>query len=136
MCGDLEEDGVGKLDEQLYGRFLVHARELLSHQGGLSEKSTKSANDLNAYMDKLFADALSRATRDAEQADGDQHYDRLVAQSLVFARLTGFLAAHQSLHEDPLRRVMEALMMGYGEAEQLAEHGHSHAHGHAHDHHH
>ena len=131
MCGDLEEDGAGKLADQLYARFLVHARELLSHQGGLSEKSPQ---DLNAYMDKLFSDALSRSTRDAEQAEGEQHYQRLVAQSVVFARLAGFLAAHQSLHEDPLRRLIEALMMGYAEAEQIAEHGHSH--GHDHDHHH
>jgi len=133
MCGDLEEDGAGQLHEQLYGRFLVHARALLPRQGDLAEPA---AENLNAYMDKLFADALSRCTRDAEQAQGDQHYDRLVAQSLVFARLTGFLAAHQSLHDDPLRRVMEALMTGYGEAEEIAAHGHSHGHGHAHDHHH
>jgi hypothetical protein len=130
MCGDLEEDDAGKLAEQLYGRFLVHARELLSHQGGLADKPA----DLNGYMDKLFADALSRAARDAEQANGEQHYQRLVGQSLVFARLAGFLAAHQSLHEDPLRRTIEAMMSGYAEAEEIAEHGHSHAHGH--DHHH
>jgi hypothetical protein len=50
-------------------------------------------------------------------------------QPLVFARLAGFLAAHASLSEDPLRKVIEALMMGYGEAEAMDR-------AHAHDHHH
>ena len=43
----------------------------------------------------------------------------MIAQPVVFARLAGFLAAHMSLGEDPLRRVMEALMLGYSEAEAL-----------------
>ena len=43
----------------------------------------------------------------------------MIAQPVVFARLAGFLAAHMSLGEDPLRRVMEALMLGYSEAEAM-----------------
>ena len=38
---------------------------------------------------------------------------------MVFARLAGFLAAHMALAEDPLRRVMEAMMLGYSEAEAM-----------------
>ena len=72
---------------------------------------------------------------------------------IVFsAYFAGFLAGHMSLQEDPLRKVMEALMLGYGEAEEMTaadhehghshdhdhdhDHGHSHGHGHDHDHHH
>jgi hypothetical protein len=93
-------------------------------------------------MDKLFTDALARAARDADGAGDGQHYARLASQPLVFARLAGFLAAHMSLQEDPLRKVIEAMMLGYAEAEEMAaadhDHGHSHdhEHGHGHDHHH
>ncbi len=94
-------------------------------------------------MDRLFADGLSRCARDGEEADAGA-YELLRAQPLVFARLAGFLAAHVSLQEDPLRKVMEAMMHGYAEAEHIKpdHHGHDHEHGrshrphHGHDHHH
>ena len=60
-------------------------------------------------------------------------------QSLVLARLAGFLAGHVALNEDPMRKVLEAVMLGYGEAEkppQRDHHGHDHDHDHDHDHHH
>jgi hypothetical protein len=133
MCGDLEEDG-NRFDEQLYARFRVHAQELLRGHG---RDGAPPPKDLNTYMDRLFADALSRCARDGDGEDGG--YDLLRVQPLVFARLAGFLAAHMSLQEDPLRKVMEALMHGYTEAEHIT-HGHDHDHGHhhhhGHDHHH
>lgn len=138
MCGDLEEDD-NRLEDQLYARFRLHARELL--RGHSQQGAPPSSKDLNAYMDRLFADALSRCARDGEQAD-DGAYDLLRAQPLVLARLAGFLAAHVSLQEDPLRKVMEALMHGYAEVEHIEpdHHGHDHEHGHnhhhGHDHHH
>lgn len=138
MCGDLEEDG-GRLEDELYARFRMRARELLRGHG--LQESPASPTDLNAYMDRLFADALGRCTRDGEHADAGA-YELLRAQPLVFARLAGFLAAHVGLQEDPLRKVMEALMHGYAEAERIEpdHHGHDHDHGHhhhhGHDHHH
>ncbi|HEX2725988.1 MAG TPA: hypothetical protein VHN20_09235 [Beijerinckiaceae bacterium] len=136
MCGDLEEEQRG--EEQLYGRFRLHARELLRGRGTADAPPT--AKDLNAYMDRLFADALARCARDGEQAADGDAYRLLAAQPLVFARLAGFLAAHVSLQEDPLRKVMEALMHGYAEAEHIEpdHHGHDHDHDHDdhHDHHH
>ena len=131
MCGDLEEES--RFEDQLYARFRLHARELLRGHGAQVSPST----DLNAYMDRLFADALSRCARDGEHADAGA-YELLRAQPLVFARLAGFLAAHVALHEDPLRKVMEALMHGYAEAEHIEpdHHGHDHEHGHGHHHHH
>jgi hypothetical protein len=129
MCGDLEDDG-NRFEDGLYARFRLHARELLRGHG-----PEGSPTDLNAYMDRLFADALSRCVRDGDGEGGG--YDLLRAQPLVLARLAGFLAAHMSLQEDPLRKVMEALMHGYAEAEHIERdhHGHDHGHGH-HDHHH
>jgi hypothetical protein len=86
-------------------------------------------------MDKLFADALSRSLRDGEAAEEEQRYDVLAMQPLVFARLAGFLAAHLSLQEDPLRKTIEALMLGYAEAETIMpDHGHDHDPGHHHEH--
>ena len=134
MCGDLEEEGPSGVEERLHKRFLDHARNLLAQYA--KAPKPQDANDLHAYMDKLFTDALSRAARDSDAADDP--YARLASQPLVFARLAGFLAAHMSLQEDPLRKVIEALMLGYNEGEELTaadhEHGHSHDHSHAHDH--
>ena len=118
MCGDLEEeDGDSKLEEMLYARFVAHARALLAHAP--APASQQAAADNTGYMEKLFTDALSRAVKDCEQATADHRYERMIAQPVVFARLAGFLAAHMSLGEDPLRRVMEALMLGYSEAEAM-----------------
>ena len=130
MCGDLEEEQ--RFEEQLYGRFRLHARELLRGRG--ASDASPSAKDLNAYMDRLFTDALARCARDGEQSEDGDAYRLLAAQPLVFARLAGFLAAHVSLQEDPLRKVMEALMHGYSEAEQIEPDHHGHDHDHDHDH--
>jgi hypothetical protein len=120
MCGDMDDDE-GELEERLYARFRAHVQMLLS------EPPPQEPADLNEYLDKLFFDSLSRSLRDGEQAT--QRYERLAMQPLVFARLAGFLAGHLALSEDPLRKVIEAMMMGYGEAEaldQAQDHDHHH----------
>ncbi|OGA95975.1 MAG: hypothetical protein A3E79_17810 [Burkholderiales bacterium RIFCSPHIGHO2_12_FULL_61_11] len=54
-------------------------------------------------------------------------------QSLVLARLAGFMAGHVALNEDPLRKLMEAVMLGYGEADiPVRRHEHEHEHEHEH----
>jgi hypothetical protein len=116
MCGDLEEEEADvRQDEQFYARFIVHARALLAH----APPPNQVPADTTRYMEKLFNDALSRAVKDCEQLASENRYERLIVQPVVFARLAGFLAAHMALKEDPLRRVMEALMLGYSEAEAL-----------------
>ena len=139
MCGELEEEQ--RFGDQLYARFRLHARELLPHRAqpdGDPAAQGQTLMDANAYMDKLFADALARCARDSEASDDP--YELLRLQPLVFARLAGFLAAHVALQEDPLRKVVEALMHGYAEAEHIERdhHGHDHGdgHGHGHGHHH
>ena len=144
MCGDL--DGDDGRESALYGRFRSHANSLLKQRrktGGVP-----SAADIAPYLDGLFDDALARCVRDAEAADEAERYNLMAAQPMVFARLAGFLAAHASLQEDPLRKVIEAVMHGYAEAEgNEPDHGHdhdgddpshihAHGHSHAHDHHH
>ena len=115
MCGDLDEDEeAGKLEAMLYQRFIAHARALLT-----GAQQDKLPADNARYMERLFSDALGRAVKDCEQTETDLRYERLIAQPVVFARLAGFLAGHMSLEEDPLRRVMEAMMLGYSEAEAL-----------------
>jgi hypothetical protein len=131
MCGDVDEDS-GEWENALYARFLAQARALLEARG---QGAPPSAGDPYAYMDKLFADALGRCVRDGEEADADAHYGRICLQPLVFARLAGFLAGHLALDQDPLRKVIEALMRGYAEAgPAAADHDHDHAHDHEHHH--
>jgi hypothetical protein len=128
MCGDLdEEESDSEIEERLYARFLAHARELLKDNG---QSSPEQPADLASYMEKLFVDSLSRTVRDGEQA-GANAYERLAVQPVVFARLAGLLAGHLSLSEDPLRKIMEALMLGYAEAETMdrAARDQSHQHG-------
>ena len=133
MCGEIEEEGgPSSFEDALYNRFLVHTRSLLAKQ-----KTAQAANrdPMFDQLDKLFADALTRATRDSEEADENDRYQMMAMQPLVFARLAGFMAAHCSLQEDPMRKVMEALMHGYAEAERIEnDHGHDHDHDGAHGH--
>jgi len=128
MCGELEDDGPAALEDHLYTAFLAHTRALLAEQ---ARNAGQDQDAVAAYADKLFADALMRARSDCEARDPEQRYQTLAVQPLVFARLAGFLASHLSLGEDPLRKVMEAMMHGYAEAEYLEpEHGHHHGHSH------
>jgi hypothetical protein len=128
MCGDLEEEeseAGSRRDDALYARFLTHTRALLAH----APPPNETPADPTRYMEKLFSDALSRSVKDCEQAGEGKEYDRLIVQPVVFARLAGFLAAHMSLGEDPLRRVMEAMMLGYSEAETMDRERSRHMHG-------
>lgn len=124
MCGELDDDDSGdRLEDHLYTSFLAHARRLLAD----SARTRPDEGSTAAYAERLFADALNRCSRDCERLDPDKRYETLAIQPLVFARLAGFLASHLSLGEDPLRKVMEAMMHGYTEAEKLApDHGHYH----------
>jgi hypothetical protein len=132
MCGDMDDDE-REIEQRLYARFHAHAQMLLA------EPVPQQPADLNEYLDKLFSDVLSRSVRDGVQVEVAQRYQRLAMQPLVFARLAGFLAGHLALSEDPLRKVIEAMMMGYGEAEALDQaQADDHHHGDvpAHDQHH
>ncbi len=127
MCGELEEDGPTKYEEMLYTRFLAHANSILS---GQTRQNSAQDSEIISTIEKLFTDALSRAVKDAENVHPDRQYSLLSMQPLVFARLAGFLAGHLSLQEDPLRKVMEAMMHGYGEAEEMdTRGGHDHGEG-------
>lgn len=120
MCGDLDEEDRPKVD--LYQRFLVHSQAML-------RRGPASGDDLNAYLDQLFADLLQHCVHDAQAVPSSDAYRRVAMQSLVLARLAGFLAGHVALNEDPLRKLMEALMLGYSEADMpVREHEHEHEH--------
>ncbi len=127
MCGDLDEED--QLEGDLYQRFLVHSQALLN--------KPLSGGDMNRYLDGLFTGLLRRCVQDAEQVAAPNAYKQLAMQSLVLARLAGFLAGHVALNEDPMRKLLEAAMLGYQEAEtppQRDHHGHDHDQDHAHDH--
>lgn len=127
MCGDLEEED--RFEGDLYRRFLGQARAMLERP--------RSGGDLERYLDELFDAVLRRCVTDAEKAANPNGYRQMAMQSLVLARLAGFLAGHVALNEDPMRKALEALMLGYQEAEhppQRDHHGHDHDHDHDHEH--
>ena len=128
MCGDIESDE--SLAEEYYVRFIDHTRRYLAtlpDEGQVDDP-------VYAYLDTLFRNTLRSAAelnRAPEEVSG---YDRLSMEPLVYARLAGFMAAHQPLQEDPLKRLIEALMTGYteGEAIMTQQHGHDHSSDHRH----
>ena len=131
MCGDLDDDEA--LEEEFYARFVEHARIFLSKLVPPARPEEQDA--LYTYLDKLFRAALARAAEPDDAPDDVSGYDRLSMEPLVYARLAGFMAAHQPLDEDPLRRLIEALMTGYAEGEEMiserdredvGHHGHTH----------
>jgi len=130
MCGDLEEED--RFESDLYQRFRVQAQALL-------DKPPAAGSDLHRYLDGLFHDLLQRCVDDAEHVMPAEAYRQVAMQSLVLARLAGFLAGQVALNEDPMRKVLEAVMLGYGEAEAAPvrdHHADDHAHPHDHEHHH
>lgn len=131
MCGDLENDE--SLAEEFYAQFVEHARVFLSKLPAPSGHGDEDV--LYAYLDALFRSALDAAADPDEAPASVGGYERLRMEPLVYARLAGFMAAHQPLDEDPLRRVIEALMTGYAEGEEMisereretvGHHGHTH----------
>ena len=133
MCGDFDEDGPGKAEEALYGRYLAHAKRLLEQQAG----HAAPGDEVLAAIDQLFTAALGRAVKDTEAAGEDDRYEMLSMQPLVFARLAGYLAGHLALQEDPLHKIMDAMLHGYreaNEAQRSHDHDHHHDHEHGHDH--
>ena len=91
----------------------------------------KSDDAMHTHLDRLFRELLIASVDERKAPREMTGYQRLAMEPLVFARLAGFIAAHVPLHEDPLRRTIEALMLGYSEGEiALADsHGHDHPHG-------
>jgi len=132
MCGELEEEE--SPDDIAYARFVGHVQAFLA-----GSKAKPGGDPLHYHLDRLFRTLLASAADPAKAPEEVGGYDRLAMEPLVFARLAGFIAAHLPLHEDPLKRTIEALMTGYSEGEiELRdhdhEHGHSHDFGHGHTH--
>jgi hypothetical protein len=129
MCGELEEE-VGPGDEAVT-RYEAHVHSMLA---GLKLKS-KHADPIHAHLDRLFRGLLVDTVDERKAPRDMEPYQRLAMEPLVFARLAGFMAAHLPLSEDPLKRVIEAVMLGYSEGEiAVPDHSHDHFHGHDHGH--
>ncbi|MGH7108536.1 MAG: hypothetical protein ACREFT_18740 [Acetobacteraceae bacterium] len=124
MCGDLEEQDTES--ERLYAAFLqaahVAIHEAIDHRGGSRGRLEEQRRDpacrlsdetLHGYMDGLFGDILTACVKDGRLTGESDRYRVLASQSIVLARLAGFLASQLDLREDPLASVIEALMAGY-----------------------
>jgi hypothetical protein len=125
MCGDIEEQT--EAETALWERFQADVGFILAHRpaGATPER-------IHAYMEGLFRTLMQKCLSDAQAGADAREYQLLAMQPLVLARLAGFMAAHLSLAEDPLRKVVEALMHGYGEVDALERARRDHAHGHDH----
>ncbi|MCH8858260.1 MAG: hypothetical protein IID54_01620 [Proteobacteria bacterium] len=133
MCGDLEEEGVQL--EEFYNRFVVHAQSVLNSMKAVEGKPGGGKNALNAHLDGVFRQLLLAATDETNTSEEVDSYQRLSMEPLVLARIAGFMAAHLPLYEDPLRRVIDAMMVGYSEGEiEVPDHDHHHGHDHDHTH--
>lgn len=130
MCGDLEEDDAA--ETRAFEAFRYHAGRLVA---GIDSKGRRDADDVNAYLDRLFADIITRIA-EGPAGPGITDHQRLSLTPLVLARVAGILSGHVSPAEDPLRRAIEALMLGYGEPEAFFRDRHDHDHHHDHDHEH
>jgi len=127
MCGELEEEA-GPEDEA-YGRFVAHVHSFLAKL----RAHGKADDAVHAHLDRMFRELLIASVDERKAPAEMTGYQRLAMEPLVFARLAGFIAAHMPLHEDPLKRTLEALMLGYSEGEvALADHDHEHGHDHPH----
>jgi hypothetical protein len=129
VCGDIESDE--SLGEEFYARFREHARQFLAKLTTQTRRG--EASQLYAYLDALLRRELSAAANPDSAPDAVSGYERLRMEPLVYARIAGFMAAHQPLDEDPMKRLIEALMTGYAEgegllAEQEREAPHHHTH--------
>jgi hypothetical protein len=131
MCGEIEDDE--SLAEEFYAQFAEHAHIFLSKLTTPTGHGDEA--QLYAYLDALFRTALRSAAQVEDAPETVSGYERLRMEPLVYARLAGFMAAHQPIEEDPLRRLIEALMTGYAEGEEMisehdressGHHGHTH----------
>lgn len=135
MCGDLDEQEEDAESERLYAAFLqaAHAaiHEAVDHRGGSRTRLEEQRQDpasrlsdeaLHGYMDGLFGDILTACIKDGRRAGGPDQYRVLASQSIVLARVAGFLASQLDLREDPLAGAIDALMTGYNP--QLSPHEH------------
>lgn len=129
MCGELEEEG--RPDEEIYARFVAHVHSFLA---GMKKKKGKTSDEVHVHLDRMFRDHLLGLLDEKKAPEEMTGYERMAMEPLVFARLAGFIAAHLPLSEDPLRRVIDALMVGYSEGEIAQAHDHDHDHDHHHGH--
>ena len=115
MCGDIESDET--LAEDYYQRFVERTQKFLS---STKTDNSNTTDNLYNYLDNLFRQTLSATTNCDETNNAITGYERISMEPLVYARIAGFIAAHQPIQDDPLRNLIEALLTGYAEGESTA----------------
>jgi len=128
MCGDIESDS--PLEQVVVERFRAVADRYLA------AARTGTGRDPNHdYMDHLFSAVLRKCVDDVEDAGDGGALAQLQAQGVVLSRLAGILTGHLPPAADGLHAAMDALLVGYREAQAGAGEDHRHDHGHDHHHH-
>ncbi len=140
MCGEFEEEDY--LDETMFRRFLALARSFGVRPADGNKKSDMDLSqdeDRTQYMKELFSAGLVRSVNDAQFIPQDgERMNAVAVQSIVFARLAGYLAGQLPGEANMTKATMEAMLDGFSEAQDAAkawdehEGGHHHHHGHHH----
>lgn len=126
MCGDIESES--PLEQMVVERFRAAADRYLAAAGA----GTGQDPD-HDYMDHLFSAVLRKCVADVDSAEDGGALAQLQAQGVVLARLAGILTGQLPPAADGLHASMDALLVGYREAQAGA--GGDHRHDHDHHHH-
>lgn len=128
MCGEIENEM--PLERQIIERFrnqaelyLAKARHDNAGDGGDAADYIEAGE---FYMDRLFTAMLRQCVDDLDGDNGTA--DRLRAQAIVLARLSGLLAGQLPAEFDTLHAAMDAMLVGYGDGQGGHEHGDDHHH--------
>ncbi len=125
MCGDIESET--PLEQQIIERFRAVADRYLADAG-----SDAATDPDHAYMNRLFSAVLRKCVDDVGAAGDGATLEQLQAQGVVLARLAGILTGQLPPAADGLHAAMDALLVGYREAQDGTGDDHDHGHGHHH----
>jgi hypothetical protein len=115
MCGNLD-DRTAETSELACKNFIDQASAMAEKIQ--RENAAGKPSPLYEMMDQLFVGGLQTCQRNMESVPPDERSRIMELQVTVFARLAGFLAAHCDASSNSLRNAMEALTVGFDEAEQ------------------
>lgn len=135
MCGELDENL--QINQEVMERFAVLARRAGASAAGdgAAPSALASAEGRAAFMERVFAEGLSRALSATAAAEDDERVDAVASQAIALARLAGFIAGQLPPEADLFRAVIGAVAEGHAETTRLVQEERSkqdHHHGHHH----
>lgn len=125
MCGDIESES--PLEQRIIEHFRAAADRYLAAAG----RGAGEDPDHN-YMDSLFSTVLRKCVDDIGAVGDGGGLEQLQAQGVVLARLAGILTGQLPPAANGLHAAMDALLVGYREAQSGADGDHGRGYHHHH----